>query len=98
MNIEIHANTIKRFKALRFSENYARLVQCVRPAVSSLWSGRSFFARWVAVAPGRSASPGLEALGAKIDMSDGYVRASAPNGLKGGRSYSILRLSAELST
>ena len=36
------------------------------------------------LAPGRSASPGLEALGAKIDMSDGYVRASAPNGLKGG--------------
>ena len=88
MNIEIHANTIKRFKAPY------DLVKTMRASFNVLGPLLAHYGQAEVSLPGGCAIGsrpvdqhllGLEALGAKIDMSDGYVRASAPNGLKGGR-------------
>ena len=88
MNIEIHANTIKRFKAPY------ELVKTMRASFNVLGPLLAHYGQAEVSLPGGCAIGsrpvdqhlrGLEALGAKIDMSDGYVRASAPKGLKGGK-------------
>ena len=88
MNIEIHANTIKRFKAPY------ELVKTMRASFNVLGPLLAHYGQAEVSLPGGCAIGsrpvdqhlrGLEALGAKIDMSDGYVRASASKGVKGGK-------------
>ena len=80
MNIEIHANTIKRFKAPY------DLVKTMRASFNVLGPLLAHYGQAEVSLPGGCAIGsrpvdqhllGLEALGAKIEMSDGYVRASA---------------------
>ncbi|MBA58394.1 MAG: UDP-N-acetylglucosamine 1-carboxyvinyltransferase [Gammaproteobacteria bacterium] len=87
MNIEIHANTITSFKAPY------ELVKTMRASFNVLGPLLAHYGQAEVSLPGGCAiGPrpvdqhlrGLEALGARINMSDGYVRASADSGLKGG--------------
>ncbi len=86
MNIEIHANTIKRFTAPY------DLVRTMRASFLVLGPMLAHYGQAEVSLPGGCAiGPrpvdqhlrGLEALGAKIEMSDGYVKASVDGRLKG---------------
>lgn len=86
MNIEIHANTIKRFTAPY------DLVKTMRASFLVLGPMLAHYGRAEVSLPGGCAiGPrpvdqhlrGLEALGAKIEMADGYVKASVDGRLKG---------------
>lgn len=90
MNIEIHANTIKSFKAPY------ELVKTMRASFNVLGPLLAHYGQAEVSLPGGCAiGPrpvdqhlrGLEALGAKIEMVDGYVNATADGGLKGGHVY-----------
>lgn len=88
MNIEIHANTIQRFKAPY------DLVKTMRASFSVLGPMLAHYGQAEVSLPGGCAIgprpvdqhlKGLEALGARIEMEDGYVRAYANGKLKGNR-------------
>lgn len=88
MNIEIHANTIQRFKAPY------DLVKTMRASFSVLGPMLAHYGQAEVSLPGGCAIgprpvdqhlKGLEALGARIEMEDGYVRAYANGKLKGAR-------------
>ncbi|MFT5793735.1 MAG: UDP-N-acetylglucosamine 1-carboxyvinyltransferase, partial [Saprospiraceae bacterium] len=88
MNIEIHANTIKRFTAPY------DLVRQMRASFLVLGPMLAHYGRAEVSLPGGCAiGPrpvdqhlrGLEALGAKIEMEDGYVKASVDGRLQGAR-------------
>jgi UDP-N-acetylglucosamine 1-carboxyvinyltransferase len=88
MNIEIHANTIKRFTAPY------DLVRQMRASFLVLGPMLAHYGRAEVSLPGGCAiGPrpvdqhlrGLEALGATIEMEDGYVKASVDGRLKGAR-------------
>jgi len=88
MNIEIHANTIKRFTAPY------DLVRQMRASFLVLGPMLAHYGRAEVSLPGGCAiGPrpvdqhlrGLEALGANIEMEDGYVKASVDGRLKGAR-------------
>jgi len=88
MNIEIHANTIKRFKAPY------DLVKTMRASFSVLGPMLAHYGQAEVSLPGGCAIgprpfdqhlKGLTALGARIEMVDGYVRAFANGRLKGAR-------------
>ena len=90
MNIEIHANTIKSFRAPY------DLVKTMRASFNVLGPLLAHYGQAEVSLPGGCAiGPrpvdqhlrGLEALGAKIEMSDGYVRATCNGRLKGGHVY-----------
>lgn len=90
MNIEIHANTIKSFKAPY------ELVRTMRASFNVLGPLLAHYGQAEVSLPGGCAiGPrpvdqhlrGLEALGAKIEMVDGYVNATTDGGLKGGHVY-----------
>ena len=90
MNIEIHANTIKSFRAPY------DLVKTMRASFNVLGPLLAHYGQAEVSLPGGCAiGPrpvdqhlrGLEALGAKIEMSDGYVRATSNSRLKGGHVY-----------
>ena len=90
MNIEIHANTIKSFKAPY------ELVKTMRASFNVLGPLLAHYGQAEVSLPGGCAiGPrpvdqhlrGLEALGAKIEMVDGYVNATTNGGLKGGHVY-----------
>lgn len=90
MNIEIHANTINSFKAPY------DLVKTMRASFNVLGPLLAHYGQAEVSLPGGCAiGPrpvdqhlrGLEALGAKIEMSDGYVHASTNGRLKGGHVY-----------
>ena len=90
MNIEIHANTIKSFRAPY------DLVKTMRASFNVLGPLLAHYGQAEVSLPGGCAiGPrpvdqhlrGLEALGAKIEMSDGYVRATSNGRLKGGHVY-----------
>jgi len=90
MNIEIHANTIKSFKAPY------ELVKTMRASFNVLGPLLAHYGQAEVSLPGGCAiGPrpvdqhlrGLEALGAKIEMVDGYVNATTDGGLKGGHVY-----------
>ncbi len=90
MNIEIHANTIKSFKAPY------ELVKTMRASFNVLGPLLAHYGQAEVSLPGGCAiGPrpvdqhlrGLEALGAQIEMEEGYVRATAPNKLKGGHVF-----------
>ena len=88
MNIEIHANTIQRFKAPY------DLVKTMRASFSVLGPMLAHYGQAEVSLPGGCAIgprpvdqhlKGLEALGARIEMHDGYVKAYANGKLKGAR-------------
>ena len=88
MNIEIHANTIQRFKAPY------DLVKTMRASFSVLGPMLAHYGQAEVSLPGGCAIgprpvdqhlKGLAALGAQIEMEDGYVRAYSNGKLKGGR-------------
>lgn len=88
MNIEIHANTIKRFTAPY------DLVRQMRASFLVLGPMLAHYGRAEVSLPGGCAiGPrpvdqhlrGLQALGATIEMEDGYVKASVDGRLKGTR-------------
>ena len=88
MNIEIHANTIKSFKAPY------DLVKTMRASFNVLGPLLAHYGQAEVSLPGGCAiGPrpvdqhlrGLEALGAKIQMVDGYVKAHTNGRLKGNR-------------
>jgi len=90
MNIEIHANTIKSFKAPY------DLVKTMRASFNVLGPLLAHYGQAEVSLPGGCAiGPrpvdqhlrGLEALGAKIEMIDGYVKATTKGRLKGGHVY-----------
>ncbi len=90
MNVEIHANTIKRFKAPY------ELVKTMRASFNVLGPLLAHYGQAEVSLPGGCAiGPrpvdqhlrGLEAIGAKIEMSDGYVKATSEGRLKGGHVY-----------
>ena len=90
MNIEIHANTINSFRAPY------DLVKTMRASFNVLGPLLAHYGQAEVSLPGGCAiGPrpvdqhlrGLEALGAKIEMSDGYVRATSNGRLKGGHVY-----------
>ena len=90
MNIEIHANTIKSFRAPY------DLVKTMRASFNVLGPLLAHYGQAEVSLPGGCAiGPrpvdqhlrGLEVLGAKIEMSDGYVRATSNSRLKGGHVY-----------
>ena len=90
MNIEIHANTIKSFRAPY------DLVKTMRASFNVLGPLLAHYGQAEVSLPGGCAiGPrpvdqhlrGLEVLGAKIEMSDGYVRATSNGRLKGGHVY-----------
>ena len=90
MNVEIHANTIKRFKAPY------KLVKTMRASFNVLGPLLAHYGQAEVSLPGGCAiGPrpvdqhlrGLEAIGAKIEMSDGYVKATSEGRLKGGHVY-----------
>jgi UDP-N-acetylglucosamine 1-carboxyvinyltransferase len=90
MNIEIHANTIKSFKAPY------DLVKTMRASFNVLGPLLAHYGHAEVSLPGGCAiGPrpvdqhlrGLEALGAQIEMSDGYVKATTDGRLKGGHVY-----------
>lgn len=90
MNIEIHANTIKSFKAPY------DLVKTMRASFNVLGPLLAHYGQAEVSLPGGCAiGPrpvdqhlrGLEALGAKIEMADGYVKATTKGRLKGGHVY-----------
>ena len=87
MNIEIHANTIKSFKAPY------DLVKTMRASFNVLGPLLAHYGQAEVSLPGGCAiGPrpvdqhlrGLEALGANIEMADGYVKATSNGRLKGG--------------
>jgi UDP-N-acetylglucosamine 1-carboxyvinyltransferase len=87
MNIEIHANTIKSVKAPY------ELVKTMRASFNVLGPLLAHYGQAEVSLPGGCAiGPrpvdqhlrGLEALGAQIEMVDGYVNATTNGGLKGG--------------
>ena len=90
MNIEIHANTIKSFKAPY------DLVRTMRASFNVLGPLLAHYGQAEVSLPGGCAiGPrpvdqhlrGLEALGANIEMEDGYVKATTNGRLKGGHVY-----------
>ncbi len=90
MNIEIHANTIKSFKAPY------DLVKTMRASFNVLGPLLAHYGQAEVSLPGGCAiGPrpvdqhlrGLEALGANIEMIDGYVKATVKGRLKGGHVY-----------
>ncbi|MGB1686363.1 MAG: UDP-N-acetylglucosamine 1-carboxyvinyltransferase [Pseudomonadales bacterium] len=90
MNIEIHANTIKSFKAPY------DLVKTMRASFNVLGPLLAHYGQAEVSLPGGCAiGPrpvdqhlrGLEALGANIEMADGYVKATSNGRLKGGHIY-----------
>ncbi|MDA0978748.1 MAG: UDP-N-acetylglucosamine 1-carboxyvinyltransferase [Proteobacteria bacterium] len=90
MNIEIHANTIKSFKAPY------DLVKTMRASFNVLGPLLAHYGQAEVSLPGGCAiGPrpvdqhlrGLEALGARIEMEDGYVKATTNGRLKGGHVY-----------
>lgn len=90
MNVEIHANTIKRFTAPY------DLVKTMRASFNVLGPMLAHYGQAEVSLPGGCAiGPrpvdqhlrGLEALGAKIEMEDGYVKAKVDKRLKGARIY-----------
>lgn len=90
MNVEIHANTIKSFKAPY------DLVKTMRASFNVLGPLLAHYGQAEVSLPGGCAiGPrpvdqhlrGLEALGAQIEMVDGYVKATTNGGLKGGHVY-----------
>ena len=87
MNIEIHANTIKSFKAPY------ELVKTMRASFNVLGPLLAHYGQAEVSLPGGCAiGPrpvdqhlrGLDALGANIEMVDGSVNATTNGGLKGG--------------
>ncbi|MBC81059.1 MAG: UDP-N-acetylglucosamine 1-carboxyvinyltransferase [Gammaproteobacteria bacterium] len=90
MNVEIHANSIKRFTAPY------DLVKTMRASFTVLGPLLAHYGHAEVSLPGGCAiGPrpvdqhlrGLEALGAQIEMEDGYVKASVNGRLKGARIY-----------
>jgi len=90
MNVEIHANTIKRFTAPY------DLVKTMRASFNVLGPMLAHYGQAEVSLPGGCAiGPrpvdqhlrGLEALGAKIEMEDGYVKAKVDKRLKGAHIY-----------
>ena len=90
MNIEIHANTINSFKAPY------ELVKTMRASFNVLGPLLAHYGQAEVSLPGGCAIGsrpvdqhllGLEALGAKIEMVDGYVKATSNGRLKGGHVY-----------
>jgi len=90
MNVEIHANTIKRFTAPY------DLVKTMRASFNVLGPMLAHYGQAEVSLPGGCAiGPrpvdqhlrGLEALGAKIEMEDGYVKAKVNKRLKGAHIY-----------
>tara|TARA_E500000331_G_scaffold357279_1_gene418489 strand:+ start:2527 stop:3798 length:1272 start_codon:yes stop_codon:yes gene_type:complete len=90
MNVEIHANSIKRFRAPY------NLVKTMRASFTVLGPLLAHYGQAEVSLPGGCAiGPrpvdqhlhGLEALGAKIEMEDGYVKAKVNGRLKGARIY-----------
>lgn len=90
MNIEIHANTIKRFTAPY------ELVKTMRASFLVLGPMLAHYGQAEVSLPGGCAiGPrpvdqhlrGLEALGANIEMSEGYVKASVDGRLKGAHIF-----------
>ena len=90
MNVEIHANTIRRFKAPY------DLVKTMRASFNVLGPLLAHYGQAEVSLPGGCAiGPrpvdqhlrGLEALGADIEMSDGYVKATSNGRLSGGHVY-----------
>ncbi|MEX2489057.1 MAG: UDP-N-acetylglucosamine 1-carboxyvinyltransferase [Pseudomonadales bacterium] len=90
MNIEIHANTIKRFTAPY------ELVRQMRASFLVLGPMLAHYGRAEVSLPGGCAiGPrpvdqhlrGLQALGAQIDMQDGYVKASVDGRFKGAHIF-----------
>ncbi len=88
MSIEIHANTIQRFTAPY------ELVKTMRASFNVLGPLLAHYGRAEVSLPGGCAiGPrpvdqhlrGLEALGAKIEMTDGYVKATVKGRLQGAR-------------
>ena len=90
MNVEIHANTIRSFKAPY------DLVKTMRASFNVLGPLLAHYGQAEVSLPGGCAiGPrpvdqhlrGLEALGANIEMVDGYVKATTNGRLKGGHVY-----------
>ena len=90
MNVEIHANSIKQFRAPY------DLVKTMRASFTVLGPLLAHYGQAEVSLPGGCAiGPrpvdqhlrGLEALGAKIEMEDGYVKAKVNGRLKGARIY-----------
>ena len=90
MNVEIHANSIKRFTAPY------DLVKTMRASFNVLGPLLAHYGHAEVSLPGGCAiGPrpvdqhlrGLEALGARIEMEDGYVKATVHGRLKGARIY-----------
>ena len=90
MNIEIHANTIKRFTAPY------DLVKTMRASFNVLGPMLAHYGQAEVSLPGGCAIGsrpvdqhlrGLVALGAEIEMENGYVKAQANGGLKGSHIY-----------
>ena len=90
MNVEIHANTIKRFTAPY------DLVKTMRASFNVLGPMLAHYGQAEVSLPGGCAiGPrpvdqhlrGLEALGAKIEMEDGYVKAKVDKRFKGAHIY-----------
>jgi UDP-N-acetylglucosamine 1-carboxyvinyltransferase len=90
MNIEIHANTIKSFKAPY------ELVKTMRASFNVLGPLLAHYGQAEVSLPGGCAIGsrpvdqhlrGLEALGANIEMVDGYVKATSNGRLQGGHVY-----------
>ncbi len=90
MNVEIHANSIKRFTAPY------DLVKTMRASFTVLGPLLAHYGHAEVSLPGGCAiGPrpvdqhlrGLEALGARIEMEDGYVKARVDGRLKGARVY-----------
>lgn len=88
MNVEIHANTIKRFRAPY------DLVKTMRASFLVLGPMLAHYGQAEVSLPGGCAIgprpvdqhlKGLHALGAKIEMEEGYVKASVDGRLKGAR-------------
>lgn len=90
MNIEIHANTIRSFKAPY------ELVKTMRASFNVLGPLLAHYGQAEVSLPGGCAiGPrpvdqhlrGLEALGARIEMLDGYIKATSDGRLKGGHVF-----------
>lgn len=88
MNVEIHANTIKRFRAPY------ELVKTMRASFQVLGPMLAHYGQADVSLPGGCAIgprpvdqhlKGLKALGAQIEMEEGYVKAKVNGRLKGGR-------------
>jgi len=90
MNVEIDSGTIKTFEAPY------DLVKTMRASILVLGPLLTRFGRADVSLPGGCAIgsrpvdlhiKGMQAMGADIDVTDGYVRARAPNGLTGARIF-----------